>query len=226
VRVLAIDTSTELCTVAVLADGDLRAELDARVRAKHGEILFRLVDEALELAALDKHELDLLAVGLGPGSFTGTRVGVATAKGLAVALGRPLVGVVTLRAIAAAAPAPLVAPAVDAHKGEVYVALYAHGPDGLRERLAPTHAPPDEAVRQLAERAAGAPLALCGSGVRRYPEAFAALDGRSLAPIWDVPRAAVVARLALARHAARGPDDRAALEPLYVRPSDAKLPSR
>lgn len=234
-RILALDTSTPLCSVAVLAGGVVRAALDARVDAKHGEILFRLFSDALQLASLDKRDLDLLAVGLGPGSFTGTRVGVATAKGLAVALDRPLMGVVSLRAIARAAPAALIAPAVDAHKGEVYVALYERTPDGLVERLAPSHAPPTEAV-ELLQRArieppapepppGRYPLALCGSGLRRYPDAFAPLKADLLPPLWDDPRASFIALEALERYAAHGPDDRASLEPLYVRPSDAKLPT-
>ncbi|HJL16070.1 MAG TPA: tRNA (adenosine(37)-N6)-threonylcarbamoyltransferase complex dimerization subunit type 1 TsaB [Sandaracinaceae bacterium LLY-WYZ-13_1] len=227
VRVLALDTSTELGSVAILVDGTLRAEIGARVRTKHGETLLPLVRRALGLAGLSEASLDLIATGLGPGSFTGTRVGVATAKGLALALGCPLVGVVSLRAIARGAPARLVAPAVDAHKGEVYVALYEQTDAGLREHLAPAHAPPAEAVARLREaRPAGVEgWATGGSGVRRYPEALAALGARVLPPVFDGPRAAVLAQEAIERFEAGGPDDLAALEPLYVRPSDATLPA-
>ena len=238
---LAMDTSTELGSVAVVVDGELRAELTARVRAKHGETLIPLVAEALRLASVDKRDVDLIAVGIGPGSFTGTRVGVATAKGLAVALDRPMVGVVSLRAIARGATGRVIAPAVDAHKGEVYVAVYERvmpptpsalppapsrereGELRLVERLAPSHAPPDEAVALLAPYALPE-LVTCGSGVRRYPRFAEQLGAHTLPSLFDAPRAAIVALEAIEKHAAHGPDDRARLEPLYVRPSDAKLP--
>lgn len=221
VRVLALDTSTALGTVAVTVDGELRAEQSARVEARHGESLLPLVADVLDKGRVPRTELDLIVVGIGPGSFTGTRVGVATAKGLAVGLGAPIVGVVTLRALAAAAPADRVATVVDAHKGEVFLAVYARTPDGLRSELAPDHVAPEAAAETL--RALG-PIARCGSGLRRYAEAFEGLEGVALPQLNDVPRASWVGALGEARFTASGPDDLALLEPLYVRGADAKLP--
>lgn len=221
VRVLGLDTSTPLGTVAVTVDGELRAELSARVAARHGESVLALVTDVLARGRVDKAEIDLVAVGIGPGSFTGTRVGVATAKGLALALDRPVVGVVTLRAIATAAPGDRVATLVDAHKGEVFVAAYRREGDQLIGDLAPDHVTPEHAAEVFSERPA---YARCGSGLRRYPDAFAALPGRSLPPLFDAPRGAVIASLGEARFTRSGPDDNRALEPLYVRPSDAKKP--
>lgn len=218
VRVLALDTSTELGSVACLVEGELRAEVSARVRARHGETLLTLVRQVLDHAKLDRRELDLVAVGLGPGSFTGTRVGVATAKGLSLALDVPLMGVVSLRAIARGAPGRWIAPVVDAHKGEVYAAVYERAEGGLEERLTPAHMAPDAAWQML--EALGQPLTLCGSGLTRYPDTFA----RTLDRTFDQPRAALIALEAMERFERDGPDDRASLEPLYVRPSDAKLP--
>lgn len=217
-----MDTSTELGSVAVVEDGELRAEVSARVRAKHGETLLPLIQQALAHASIERGAIDLLAVGIGPGSFTGTRIGVATAKGLAIALDRPLIGVVSLTAIARAAPGRWIAPVVDAHKGEVYLSVFERGV----ERLAPLHAPPAEAAARARAVAGDEPLVVCGSGVRRYPELADLLAPCAILPaIWDAPRAAVLALEAEARFRERGPDDRAALEPLYVRPSDAKLPA-
>jgi tRNA threonylcarbamoyladenosine biosynthesis protein TsaB len=224
-----MDTSTDLGSVAVLVDGEPWAEVHARVRARHGETLLPLVAQALSAAGLKREELDLLAVGLGPGSFTGTRIGVATAKGLAVALDKPLVGVVTLRALAQAAPGRVVVPIVDAHKGEVYVAVYERVGGVLHERLAPIHAVPEQAVVQL--RAVlpedRTEVVAFGSGLRRHPEVLREALGAAvlLPPLWDAPRASLVALEGEARFAAGGQDDRAALEPLYVRPSDAVLPA-
>lgn len=216
-RVLAVDTSTELGSVACLVEGDLRAEVSARVRLRHGETVFTLLSQVLAHAGLERTEIDLIACGIGPGSFTGTRVGVATAKGLSLAMDVPIVGVGSMRALARGVPARWVAPILDAHKGEVYAAVYERGDDGFVERLAPIHGPPLEvvdALRRFPE------LCLVGSGTRRYPAVFPAAMPR----IFDAPRASLVALDALERFDREGPDDRAALEPLYVRSSDAKLP--
>ena len=222
-----MDTSTDLGSVAVVIDGALCAELGAKVRARHGETLLPLIGAALDHAGLAKEDVELIAVGVGPGSFTGTRIGLATAKGLAHALDRPLVGVSSLRAIARAAPGAWVVPVVDAHKGEVYAAAYERAGAGLLERVAPFHALPSEAFATLraALPSAGvvASVVTCGSGLRRYPEAVdPALE--ILPPLFDAPRAAILALEAEERLAAHGPDDRAALEPLYVRGADAVLP--
>lgn len=222
-RILAIDTSTELGSVAVCADGEILAEVSAKVRARHGETLLPLVAYALEHAAVERDAIDLIAVGIGPGSFTGTRIGVATAKGLAIALDRPIIGVVSLYAIARAAPGAWIAPAVDAHKGEVYVALYERRDGALIERLAPMHAFPADALALVRGAASSAAITGCGSGHRRYPEELGAAF-EMLPPIWDAPRASVLALIAEQRFRSEGPDDRATLEPLYLRPSDAKLP--
>lgn len=217
-RVLAIDTSTLLGSVACVVGGELRAEVSARVSARHGETVFTLLEQVLAHAELDRGEVELIACGLGPGSFTGTRVGVAAAKGLALALDRPLVGVSTLRALALAAPGERLAPVVDAHKGEVFVAVFERTAEGLVERAAAAHGPP-EAMRALVDAHPGS--VIFGSGARRYPEAFPA----ALPPLFDAPRAAAIAFEAVERFTREGPDDRATLEPIYLRPSDAKLPA-
>lgn len=220
-----MDTSTELGSVAVVIDGDLRVEITARVRARHGEKLLPLIVRALEHAELARADIELIAVGIGPGSFTGTRIGVATAKGLAIALDRPLIGVVSLSAIARAAPGRFVAAIVDAHKGEVYASLHEREGAELRERLAPIHAVPLDAARQLREALPSEPIVLSGSGIRRYPELVAALAPADALPaLFDAPRAAMIALEAEQRFERDGADDRPALEPLYVRPSDAVLP--
>jgi tRNA threonylcarbamoyladenosine biosynthesis protein TsaB len=219
-RVLALDTSTFVGTVAVLRDGALLAEWSASVRATHGETLLPHVARALEQAGIAARELDLIAVGIGPGSFTGTRIGVATAKGLALAEGKPLLGLSSLRVIALGMPwGRLRAVAVDAQKGELYCALYEHAGASLIERVAPFHAPPVEAARMLQEADV-----LAGDGAERHPDFMLAC---ARAPkLCDTPRAACLAYDAAREYARSGASDLAALEPLYVRPSDAKLPAK
>lgn len=232
-RILALDSSTDVGSVAVVVDGALRSELTFAGRARHGEVLLDWLEQALASADLALADVDLLGVGLGPGSFTGLRVGLATAKGLALSRDVPLVGVGTLPVLARGLGVggdALAVPVVEAHRGEVFVAAYALPEAGVvSEVMPPIHGPPEEAARRVREAVPGRTLTLCGTGVRRYRQTFEAKLGPGTvvaAPVWDVPRAALVALEAEARFLQRGPSDLVTLEPLYLRPSDAKLPDR
>lgn len=222
-RVLAIETSTEIASVAVMIDGRVTAERASEARARHGETLLPLLAEALAESGIAKADVDLVAVGLGPGSFTGTRVGVAIAKGLALGLDRPLVGVVSLLAMSRDVPGRWLAPAIDAYKGEVYVALFEREGNALVERVAPFHDLPERAAARIRAAHAGE-LVSFGTAIARHP-AFSEALGAMLVDSHDVPTASAVAREGLARFVAHGPDDRASLEPAYVRDSDATLPA-
>lgn len=228
--VLALDTSTFLGTVAVVRDGALLAELSASVRATHGETLLPHVQHALKLSGVRLAEIDLLAVGIGPGSFTGVRIGVATAKGLALAERKPLVGVTSLSTLARGLSfgSGFAVPVLDAHKGEVYCAAYARDARGeLEEVLAPFHAQPALAAERLRGLAEGQTLWLAGDGLDRYGDAFLGALGQPFVRVprlMDVPRAACLAHEAVRGFEAYGPSDLAQLEPMYLRPSDAKLP--
>lgn len=231
-HVLAMDTSTLVGSVAVLTDGAVRAELSASVRARHGEVLLPHVERALALSGVEFREVGLIAVGLGPGSFTGVRIGVATAKGLCLSGGQPLVGIVSPRALArglGVAPS-LAVPVVDAHKGEVYAAVYRLGPGGIDEEvLAPFHATPVEAAWTLRDALGDRQPVVCGDGWRKYHDVMHdVLDPKPIVapPAYDAPRATMIALEAITHHALHGASDLASVEPLYVRPSDAKLPKR
>ncbi|MFT3923086.1 MAG: tRNA (adenosine(37)-N6)-threonylcarbamoyltransferase complex dimerization subunit type 1 TsaB [Myxococcales bacterium] len=228
--VLALDTSTFLGTVAVLRDGSLLAELSASVRASHGETLLPHVERVLTHAGVKLAELDLLAVGIGPGSFTGVRIGVATAKGLALAEQKPLVGVTSLRTLARGMGhgVGLAVPVLDAHKGEVYCAAYARDEHAdLVEVVAPFHALPADAAQYLRAAVPEERLWLAGDGLDRYGDALLAPLGKLVqrSPRFcDVPRAACLAHEAALLFERAGAPELATLEPLYLRPSDAKLP--
>jgi tRNA threonylcarbamoyladenosine biosynthesis protein TsaB len=230
-QILALDTSTFVGTVAVLRDGELLSEWSSSMRASHGETLLPHLARTMEHAGLSPSELDAIAVGLGPGSFTGVRIGVATAKGLALAHDKPIVGVTSLRVLARGmSGGELRAVAVDAHKGEVYCALYTLAEDGsLDELVPPFHDLPAPAGERLRSAAGGAQLWLAGNGSARYGQALLAPLGMrtTRAPLYcDVPRAACLAHEAALSLAAGRPSDLSTLEPLYVRPSDAKLPAQ
>lgn len=226
-RVLAIDTSADVGVVAVTEDGRTLVEHAARVGSRHGETLLATIEQALATAGVGIADLGLIAVGLGPGSFTGVRIGVATAKGLALARRTPLVGVRTTRALARGAFGAIRIPVVDAHKGEVFVAIYEEREGGLACAMDEAHGTPEQMGGLVRERIGDRSPTLVGSGLAVHGPAFLDALGAPhvLAPrALEVPRGALIALEAEEALAARGPDDLAALEPLYVRASDAVLP--
>ena len=237
--VAALDTAT-LTLSCALVDLDpglpprLRCERTERAPAKperggpvgHGGRLPGALRDLLTAEGLALPAIEAYAVGLGPGSFTGLRIGLATWKGLAYANRRPVAGVSSLAAMAleAAAGAPagaVLLPLLDAKKGEVYAGFYAAEPGRVRA-VAPEAALSPEA---LLDRAAALPGALAfGEGYQAYQ---AALEGRlaHLATRVSSPGAAAVAALAAPRLAgsAYDPQGLFALEPHYVRKSEAEV---
>jgi tRNA threonylcarbamoyladenosine biosynthesis protein TsaB len=194
---LALDCATARAVCGVVGDG--RALAFASVEGGHAaQRALVLVDEVLARAGYEARDVGQIVVGCGPGSFTGLRVGIATARGLALALGRPCTGVSTLEALAAGAPGGLAL--VDARRGELFT-LDAKG----------------SAVIELPESVAGRlePGTLCvGDGARRYRSLLEGAGG--VVPPDDDARHAPGAQ-ALSRLAAGG-----APEPVYVRRPDAE----
>lgn len=233
---LAADTSTAIGSVALLDDGEVRAELAARVSAKHGETLLPNIARVLEEAGVTIADVELLAVGLGPGSFTGLRIALATMKGLALARSVPLVGVGSLLVLARGVDLEgrVVVSLLDAHKQEVFCAAYGlDAANEVIEFLSPAHALPASASALLLAALDGEtrPLALVGDalGALRDPIATALeRAGHVLLPPPDgaeFPRAAALAVEAERRFHKRGGDDLRALEPLYVRAPDITMPA-
>ena len=223
-RVLAFDTSTPVTAVAVMDGARVLAEDDAPNVDRHGDVLLPRVRAVLARAQLELPAIELLAVGIGPGSFTGLRIGLASAKGLALATGLPLRGVCSLRALAAGviARAELTVAALDAGKGEVFAAVFARSDAGLQQRLPPFRALPELAGAQLAAACGGASsIALAGTGARRYPELLAAFGERAqlCEAEHDTPHGRCVAEQALALFREHGGSDLASLEPSYLRES-------
>jgi tRNA threonylcarbamoyladenosine biosynthesis protein TsaB len=123
VRILSIETSTSVCSVAVHLEGVLVSLFEINESGAHAEQLMGLIENVLDGAGISYSKLDAIAVSEGPGSYTGLRIGVSTAKGLAFGLNKPLIAVNTLQALASASPAApgdLVIPVLDARRMEVY----------------------------------------------------------------------------------------------------------
>ena len=176
-----------------------------------------MIDYLLTLNNVDRRDIGLIAVGSGPGSFTGIRIGIATARGLARAIGCPLMGISTLDALAyGALPAQLpIMPVIDARKSEIYCALYA--PDGsLTTSYMNVH--PHEVKKFVQED-----TLFIGNGIDLYEDILASSLGdrfrKGPQTLW-APRASVIGMMALGQGMQGHP---AVVNPIYVRPSDATL---
>ncbi|HQP37964.1 MAG TPA: tRNA (adenosine(37)-N6)-threonylcarbamoyltransferase complex dimerization subunit type 1 TsaB [Polyangiaceae bacterium] len=223
-KILVVDTATRAAIAASVDDGVVVRQASNQEQTRHAERLLPMIDDAMAGAAWGLSDLDLIVCGQGPGSFTGVRVGMATAKGLALACGAPLVGIVSLQAMAHAArqqqgPAPVVA-LLDAKKNEVFLAVY----DACGKQIvAPSHLPRTEVASWMRSSTLAEldnpivvgevahELDLPQARLLRHPDA-------------DLPCARSMAALAVEAWTRDPVDGIETLEPLYVRPPDIHLP--
>jgi tRNA threonylcarbamoyladenosine biosynthesis protein TsaB len=222
-----VETSTLTGAVALVAGDTLLAECRLNVAVTHSERLLPAVDHVLTAAGLGLAEVDALAVAMGPGSFTGLRIGISTVKSLAFATGKPVVGVPTLDALAWMLPyaAHPVCPILDARKGEVYAGLY-RTHTGRLERLWEPRAIAPEALAERLAREVPGPVVFVGDGAAPCADLLRRILGgeaRLPPPALRLPTAVTVAdlgRAALERGERVEPAD---LLPLYVRRSEAEV---
>ena len=204
--------------MAVLADGAMHSQA-VLAGQRHSQLLLPMVSEVLAAAGLSLGRLDALAIGQGPGSFTGLRIACGAAQGLAFGAGLPVVTVVTLEAMAARALRDTAAAGavacIDARMGEVYAGIYAKTEAGLQTLLGPALFAPTQTPLPEAGRA----WVGCGSGFAAYGEVLAErYAGKLAAVLPDIhPHAEAIAELAQAKWR-RGEQVAAeAVEPLYIR---------
>jgi tRNA threonylcarbamoyladenosine biosynthesis protein TsaB len=222
-RLLALDTSTEACSAALLIDGAMTVRFEITERS-HAELILPMVDSLLLEAGLDLHDLDGLAFGRGPGGFTGLRIATGVVQGLAFGANLPVAPVSSLAAVAEQVPAgkgEVVLVCNDARMGEVYWAAFrSDGSGGVEAVTAESVSPPDRVPLELETLRHAA-----GNGIARYPELRQRLEEAGL-QIHDglYPRADAIARLGARELAAgRGVAAEMAL-PVYVR-DDVARPS-
>lgn len=154
-RILAVDTTTWTGSVALLEDAKLVCEVNWESRSSHASRLLSSVDHVLEAGGIQIRDVDGFAVAVGPGSFTGIRIGLSTVKALAFASRKPVAAVSTLRALALKLAGPrtdLLCPALDAKKGEIYAALYQNRAGELAEAVAQGAYAPADFFRKLRAR--------------------------------------------------------------------------
>lgn len=222
-RILAVDTATEVCSVAIGADDHLVAQVVMDHGETHTRHVMAAIASVLDRAGLALSAIDAFAVTQGPGSFTGLRIGISTVKGLAVATGKPMVGVSTLAALAHQAEGDerLICPLIDARRNELYWALYQRSNTGLKRCWPETVGPADQIPAQIK-----APCRFIGNGVPLYQ---GQLQDQISAPVqWASPQQgriqpAVVARMGWEKLSAGSVEDVIAFGPVYLRKSDAEI---
>ena len=221
---LAIDCAGPACSVALEAAGEIRAARSARVARGHAQILMPMIAEALDESRMGYGDIACFAVTVGPGSFTGIRTAIAAARGLALALSRPLIGVTTLEAVARGAR--LAAPecsadclvVLDTRRTDLYAQRFA--PDGAA-RSRPFAMMPEPLVSTLD----AGPLLLAGDAAASLVPFLRARGVAFHGPLGEgLADAAVVARIAAERRASLPDGELPPVRPLYLRPPDATRP--
>lgn len=225
-NILALDTTTLLGSIAVVSDGLVHAESSTRVRATHSEELLSVLHEVLRRANLPLSRIDALAVGIGPGSFTGVRIGMATARGLQIATGLPLYGVSSLDALASSAWAArgLVVSAIDARRGEVFASVHSLSADGRTRLTDALYGTPESVGARVLSALDDRRAIVVGdldASLRARLTAADPLRFSFAPPLAGTPIARYLALEVLTGRAVR---DDGTLEPIYLRDIDAKLP--
>jgi tRNA threonylcarbamoyladenosine biosynthesis protein TsaB len=231
--ILGIDTATPWGTVALYecasiqensgANGEVLFEISFKAGKGGGEYLLSTLDNFIKKAGRGFQEIDLIAAGTGPGSYTGIRVGLAAVKGLATGLQKPVFGINTLRIIAENArysSAQYIGVAIDARRGQVYGALFQKTVNGLKEIWEP-------GVMAIKDYAAGleryTPAIVCGDGGKAYPDIRELQPGITGPRDWDRPSAGKLAQIAAQIWEPDAQPDLNALKACYLQRVEAEI---
>jgi tRNA threonylcarbamoyladenosine biosynthesis protein TsaB len=222
--ILALETATMCGSIAIVAEGQCLAEFSLQTKETHSRRLLAGVDWIFGEASLGWPDIDAIAVSLGPGSFTGLRIALSTAKGLALASGKKMLGVGTLDGLAAQmfGARQLICPVLDARKNEIYCGLYRCNEQGILQRQGDYLVlKPEELCERVKE-----PVILLGDGTTTYGDVFVEHLGNlvTMAPMASYfPRASTIGLLAVDKWQSKEFLNPAAAEPIYIRPSEAEL---
>ncbi len=225
-KIIAIDSSGLVATVAVLADDTVTAEYTVNYKKTHSQTLLPMLDEIKKMTELDLETVDAIAVAAGPGSFTGLRIGSATAKGLGLALDIPIIEVPTVDALAMNAwgISDVICPIMDARRGQVYTGFYEFDKEGRLIVLHPEFAEDMGTVAGLLNEI-GRPVLFLGDGVPVSKEVIAAamsVPYTYAPPHMSRQRAACLATLAAGYFAEGRTVSAADHKPEYLRMSQAE----
>jgi tRNA threonylcarbamoyladenosine biosynthesis protein TsaB len=222
-RLLAIDTASPICGVALVHRGSIEVAVSLETGQTHTRTIMPAIRSAMRFCGIDLQLIDGFAVTQGPGSFTGLRIGISTVKGLAMAVGKPMIGVSTLEALASQAhtECELICPMIDARRSEVYWSLY-HRKGGELVSVLPEQVGPAEKAVQRIDSA----CCFIGNGAVAYRQTlephigtnghWASNDESRLDP-------AAVARIGWRLFRSGQTIDPALFAPVYLRKSDAEI---
>ncbi len=223
-KILGIDTSTSCGSIGLIDGESLISEYLLDIPVTHSERLLSSIEHVLKQAAYLIEDLEGWAISLGPGSFTGLRIGVSTIKGLAFATQKPVAGVPTLDALASnISPTPyLICPILDARKGEVYTAFYRYEDGKNLKRISDYQAiRPEDLMRKIEEK-----TIFLGCGIRTYGDYLrnALPDLATFVPAsLNLPHGSTVARYGFERLQRDEVLDLSTFTPIYVRASEAEI---
>ena len=220
-NVLAIDTSNQLLGVALWKKGELKAEYTANIKRNHSVGLMPAIDHIMSETDTTPKDLDRIAIAKGPGSYTGVRIGLATAKTLAWSLNIPVVGISSLELLASniSSDESYISPFFDARRGLVYTGLYQRTTEGLTNIEADCNILLSEWLKKL--RAFSAPIIFLSQDLHQHKEAIEAYLGEQAIfpdPLFHFPRAGELAYIATQKEA----DNTHALTPNYIRMVEAE----
>ena len=224
-KILAIESSGLVASCAIVTEDTMLAEYTVNFKKTHSQTLLPMVDEIVSMVGIELKEIDAIAVSAGPGSFTGLRIGSATAKGLGLALGKPIIPVPTTQGIAANlyGAEGIICPLMDARRNQVYIGLYRYNKDGFVVVENQMAVLVDEIIEKV--NALGEPVTYLGDGV----EAFAdILEEKTTVPFSFAPihaskqRAGALAARAIELYKDGVVETAAEHEPDYLRLSQAE----
>lgn len=219
-NILALDTSSPVASAAVMSDGVLLGEYVVNNGKTHSQILMPMISDLLLKTGIDVSDIDVFATSLGPGSFTGLRIGIATAKALAQVGKKEIIGISALDGLCANVTVQkdvLVCPIVDARRGNVYNAVYKDGVKIIDDRLIP--------LDTILEDLKNSKVIFLGDGIIKHREKILdAMEENAIFPHENssMQKASSIAYLANIRAQNKDFDNIFSLEPIYIRPSQAE----
>ena len=222
-KFLAIDTSTEYLALGISEDQRILSAQKILLERRHSTDLLPILEETLKKLRLSIQEIDCFIVGVGPGSFTGLRVGISMVKAMALGLQKPVVGVPTLDCLAFAVPEKElpIAPLIDAKRQQLYAALYEKKNGFFKKKVKEKVIPPEKFLRTLRGK-----TLFIGGGATLYRDTIQGMLGKNAVftdPSYDIPDPAALIALGVDRFSRKEFEDPATLVPLYLYPKDCMI---
>ncbi|HBM76357.1 MAG TPA: tRNA (adenosine(37)-N6)-threonylcarbamoyltransferase complex dimerization subunit type 1 TsaB [Clostridiaceae bacterium] len=224
-KVLALDTSSAVASVAVVDNTKILGEITYNYKRQHSTILIPMIDRILSFLDITVKDVDCIACSSGPGSFTGLRIGAATAKGLCHGADKPLIGIPTLDSLAfnMAYANGIICPIIDALRGNVYTAVYRWEKDWLKKQEDYMAISLEDLMAKL--KLYDEDVILLGDGIFAYREKIVEMLGSraKFAPVsMNMGRASSIAALAIKRYEKGSFDDYMSFVPFYLRKPQAE----